>query len=87
MEGVSGAGGGWIRRAMPIVLSIHSARGDLAGVVFASSFPVPESGGRSASACGFGSCTCLYVAARGFGGGGALAHVHMVYSVSVESVI
>ena len=36
---------------------------------------------------GFGSCTCLYVAVRGFGGGGALAHVHMVYSVSVESVI
>jgi hypothetical protein len=57
-------------------------------MVLARSFPA---GGNprveGPSACGFGSCTCLYVAVREFGGGGALAHVHMVYSVSIESVI
>ena len=43
--------------------------------------------GPGASACGFGSCTGLYVAVRGIGGTGARAHVHIADSVPAVGVM
>jgi hypothetical protein len=88
MEGVSGVGGGWIGRAMPVVIkqpwcSRGSGWGRLCIVVPGTLISVAE----VLLPAVLGSCTCLYVAVRGFSGGGAMAHVHMVYSVSVESVV
>jgi hypothetical protein len=88
MEGSSGVDGGCMGPAMPVVcLSIPSARQDMAGGP-ALWFPGPrESGAEMLLPAGLGSCTCLYVAVRGIGGGGAGAHVRMVDSVAGTSII
>ena len=46
-----------------------------------------ESGAEVLLPAGLGSCTGLYVAVRGIGGGGAGAHVHMADSVAGTSII
>ncbi len=73
MEGSSGADGGYMGPAMPVVcLSIPGVREDLAG---GPRVVVPGAG--ALLPAGLGRCTGLYVAVRGIGGTGARAHVHI----------
>jgi hypothetical protein len=54
----------------------------------ALSFPgIGGSGAEVLLPAGLGSCTGLYVAVRGIGGGGAGAHVHMADSVAGTNII
>ena len=46
-----------------------------------------ESGAEVLLPAGLGSCTGLYVAVRGIGGGGAGTHVHMADSVAGTNII
>jgi len=88
MERSSGVDGGCMGPAMPVVcLSIPSAREDMAGGPRAVVPGTGESGAEVLLPAGLGSCTGLYVAVRGIGGGGAGAHVHIADSVAGTSII
>jgi len=88
MERSSGVDGGCMGPAMPVVcLSIPSAREDMAGGPRAVVPGTGESGAEVLLPAGLGSCTGLYVAVRGIGGGGADAHVHMADSVAGTNII
>ena len=88
MERSSGVDDGCMGPAVPVVcLSIPSAREDMAGGPRAVVPGTGESGAEVLLPAGLGSCTGLYVAVRGIGGGGAGAHVHMADSVAGTSII
>ncbi len=88
MERSSGVDGGCMGPAVPVVcLSIPSAREDMAGGPRAVVPGTGESGAEVLLPAGLGSCTGLYVAVRGIGGGGAGAHVHIDDSVRAEGAV